>query len=118
MPPRSKVYDFPQSVVAELEARLIASGFGDFVGHSTWMKAQGCEISRESIRQYAVTLKRRRFGLKKGTPLVSEMNTRLSSLPPISHMLLILDDPAKSDADKIAALRTLILEFVDAGDRA
>lgn len=52
MPPRSKVYGLPAELKTELDRRLLASGFGDYVGLESWLDEQGYRISKSALHAY------------------------------------------------------------------
>jgi hypothetical protein len=54
----------PPPVKAELDARLIQSGFGGYVGLAEWLKEQGWEISKSSLGEYGKGFKDRLAALK------------------------------------------------------
>lgn len=56
MAPRSKVYDLPADLRAELDGRLIESGFGDYQGLAGWLGEQGYEIGKSSLHRYGQDL--------------------------------------------------------------
>ena len=52
MPSRSKVTTLPEKVKAELDKRLVTSGFSDYQALAEWLREQGFEISRSAIHRY------------------------------------------------------------------
>lgn len=49
---RSAVTQLPDEIRAELDRRLVASGFGGYVQLSDWLAEQGLEISKSSLQRY------------------------------------------------------------------
>ena len=56
MPPRSKVFSLPDELRAELDARLISSGFGGYEALEAWLTAQGYRIGKSSLHRYGEDL--------------------------------------------------------------
>lgn len=56
MPPRSKVYDLPPELRAELDRRLIDSGFGGYRGLAAWLAEQGHQIGKSALHEYGSAL--------------------------------------------------------------
>jgi microcompartment protein CcmL/EutN len=52
MPARSKVSLLPAEVKAELDSRLIKSGFSGYEALEEWLGEQGCTISKSAIHRY------------------------------------------------------------------
>lgn len=52
MAPRPKVLTLPAEVRAELDARLVANGFGDYVALSEWLESQGYTIGKSALHKY------------------------------------------------------------------
>jgi len=68
MPPRSAILQLPDQVRAELDQKLIQRGFAGYVELSDWLKAQGYEISKSAVHNYATTtLEKRVTALKIAT---------------------------------------------------
>lgn len=57
MPPRSKVYTLPPELRAELDARLVNSGFGGYQGLSEWLAGEGFDIKKSALHVYGSDLK-------------------------------------------------------------
>jgi hypothetical protein len=53
---RSSVYDLPQAVRDELNARLVQRGFGGYSELRDWLTEQGFQISRSAVHRYGVEL--------------------------------------------------------------
>jgi len=56
MPPRSKVYTLPPEVLAELDRRLIDSGFGGYRDLEAWLAEQGYQIRKSALQKYGSAL--------------------------------------------------------------
>lgn len=67
MPAPSKVSLLPEAIRAELERRLIASGFGGYEELEAWLAAQGFEIGKSSLHRDGAKLKRRLEAIKAST---------------------------------------------------
>lgn len=52
MPQRSKVATLPENIKAELDRRLIQSGFSGYEGLEQWLGEQGWQISKSAIHRY------------------------------------------------------------------
>ena len=59
MPPRSKIRAFPEDVRRELDARLIANGFGGYAELAAWLNGNGLEIGVSSVKRYGAELEKR-----------------------------------------------------------
>ncbi|MCY4030285.1 MAG: DUF3486 family protein [Acidobacteria bacterium] len=59
MPPRSKIRTFPEDVRRELDARLIAGGFGGYAALAEWLRSRGFEIGASSVKRYGADLEQR-----------------------------------------------------------
>jgi len=64
MPAPSKVELLPKEIRAELDRRLIESGFSDYQGLSDWLKEQGIEIGKSAIGNYGKKLESQLAELK------------------------------------------------------
>ncbi len=67
MPQRSKVLTLPDPVKAELDKKLVAGGFADYVALSDWLKDQGYEISKSSLHRYGTYFEQRLSAIKVAT---------------------------------------------------
>lgn len=67
MPQPSKVDLLPESVRAELDQRLIASGFGRSQELSDWLFEKGYEISKTTVNERGKKLKRRLAAITAST---------------------------------------------------
>ncbi len=67
MPPRSKVSLLPDDVRANLDARLIQSGFSGYVELSEWLTSQGFEIKKSALHAYGSNFEERVNALKVAT---------------------------------------------------
>jgi hypothetical protein len=56
MPPRSKVYELPADLRAELDRRLIDSGFGGYRDLAAWLNEQGYQIGKSALHTYGSDL--------------------------------------------------------------
>lgn len=52
MPQRSKISTLPDTLKAELNRRLIQSGFSGYEGLEEWLTDQGWQISKSAIHRY------------------------------------------------------------------
>lgn len=64
---RSKVMDLPEAKRAELDARLIGSGFRGYVELEAWLRSEGYEVSKSSLHRYGSKLDQRVAELKRST---------------------------------------------------
>jgi len=67
MPARPTVLQLPDPVRAELDARLIKSGFAGYVGLAQWLSEQGFEISKSALHRYGQQFEERVSALKIAT---------------------------------------------------
>lgn len=67
MPPRSKVSQLPPEIRAELEQRLIASGFSGYEDLEAWLETEGFEIGKSSLQRDGSKLQRRIDAIKAST---------------------------------------------------
>lgn len=67
MPQRSKVLTLPEPVKAELDKKLVAGGFTDYIALSDWLKEQGYEISKSSLHRYGTEFEQRLSAIKIAT---------------------------------------------------
>lgn len=56
MPPRSKVFELPSELRAELDRRLIDSGFGGYRDLAGWLADQGYQIGKSALHSYGSAL--------------------------------------------------------------
>lgn len=57
MPLRSRVQSLPARLRADLDRRLVASGFSNYRAHSEWLAGEGHEISRSSLQAHGARLR-------------------------------------------------------------
>jgi len=67
MPQRSKVHALPETVKSDLDKKLVAGGFADYVALSEWLKQQGYEISKSSLHRYGSEFEQRLSAIKIAT---------------------------------------------------
>lgn len=67
MPPRSKIDLLPEEVRAELDARLIRSGFSGYRDLADWLTGQGFEIKKSALQSYGAQFEDRIGALKLAT---------------------------------------------------
>lgn len=67
MPQRSKVQALPETVKSDLDRKLVAGGFSDYVALSDWLKDQGYEISKSSLHRYGSGFEQRLSAIKIAT---------------------------------------------------
>ena len=67
MPPASKIDQLPEDLRAQLDQRLIQSGFGGYVGLAEWLTAQGYSIGKSAVGAYGQKLERRLAAVKAST---------------------------------------------------
>lgn len=56
MPARSKIATLPDAVRRELDAKLIANGFGDYEGMARWLNEQGFQIGKSCVHEHGQKL--------------------------------------------------------------
>lgn len=115
MPPRSKVELLPEAVRDELNKRLIANSFSDYVGLSDWLMEQGFEIKKSALAHYGAAFEERCAALRVATQqakaIVAEvgddedaMSDALMSLAKERIFTILKDlqvDPAKANLASI-----------------
>ena len=52
MPARSKITLLPEDIRAELERRLLTSGFSNYDAIAQWLRAQDVDISRSAVHRF------------------------------------------------------------------
>lgn len=57
MPRISFFKTMPAGTLAELNERLIASGFGNLAGATEWLNARGFTISKSAVGEYALNFR-------------------------------------------------------------
>lgn len=67
MPPPSKVDLLPPEVREELDRRIVANGFGGYVELAEWLSEQGYEISKSTVGERGLRLKRRLAAITAST---------------------------------------------------
>lgn len=67
MPVRPAVSLLPEAVRAELDRRLVQSGFGDYENLSAWLAEQGFQIGKSSVHRYGQGLERKLAAIKAST---------------------------------------------------
>jgi hypothetical protein len=67
MPARSKVTCLPEGIRAELDKRLITTGFSDYSALEAWLQEQGFEISRSAIHRYGQEFEEKIMAIKVAT---------------------------------------------------
>jgi len=58
MPKRSFFYALPANIQHELRERLIDSGFGNYEGHSAWLKSIGYTVSKSALHKFGQRLEK------------------------------------------------------------
>lgn len=54
---RSEVMKLPVAVRCELDERLRQAAYGDYLGVSAWLAAQGYEVSKSAMHRYGTALR-------------------------------------------------------------
>lgn len=67
MPPPSKIDQLDDGIRRELEARIIANGFGGYVALSEWLAERGYSIGKSAVGGYGQKLERRLASIKAST---------------------------------------------------
>ena len=67
MPPRAKAERLPDHLRAELDRRLMKSGFGGYVALSEWLAGQGYAIGKSALGEYGANLERKLRAIKAST---------------------------------------------------
>jgi len=67
MPPPRKVDQLPEALRRNLDEKLIASGFGDYVALSEWLAEWGFEISKSALGQHGLALKKKLAAIRAST---------------------------------------------------
>jgi len=74
MPSPSKVLtDLPDDVRKELDSKLIANQFSDYVGLSQWLESQGFTISKSSLNRYGQSFEKRLQAVKLSTEMAKTL---------------------------------------------
>jgi hypothetical protein len=56
MPPRSTIFQLSEEHRAELDRKLIETGFGNYTELTDWLRANGYQISRSALHRYGSEL--------------------------------------------------------------
>ena len=67
MPPPSKIDLLDEDTRRELEAKIVANGFGGYVALSEWLAEKGYTIGKSAVGLYGKTLERRLAAIKTST---------------------------------------------------
>lgn len=67
MPPPSKIDQLDEATRRELEARILANGFGGYVALSEWLSERGYSIGKSAVGDYGQKLERRLATIKAST---------------------------------------------------
>lgn len=82
MPPPSKIDRLPEGIRRELDERIVAAGFGDYVALSEWLAERGYEIGKSTLGVHGQKLERHIAAVKAST-----------------QAALALEEAARDDAD-------------------
>lgn len=118
MPQPSKVDLLPPEVRADLEQRLIHSGFSGYTEFTTWLNEQGFEISRSSVNRWGRKLKLKIDAIAQATEqaraiaeacpddegLLLDAAQRLAQHQIYEALLAIDIDPSNIGADQLTKL--------------
>jgi Protein of unknown function (DUF3486) len=64
---RAKIDRLPKEIRAELDAKIVANGFGNYLGLAAWLKDQGFEIRKSAIHNHGQKLEQRLKAIKLAT---------------------------------------------------
>ena len=78
MPPRSAIFDLPVTVRDELNGRLIANGFSDYVALSEWLLNQGYTVSKSAVHRWGQELEAEFSGAMADARRAAELGRALS----------------------------------------
>lgn len=67
MPPPSKIDQLDDTTRHELDSRIIANGFGGYVGLADWLAERGYTIGKSAVGVYGQKLQRRLSAIKTST---------------------------------------------------
>lgn len=67
MPPPSKIDMLDETTRHELDSRIIANGFGGYVGLTDWLYERGYTIGKSAVGVYGQKLQRRLSAIKTST---------------------------------------------------
>lgn len=125
MPPRPKVLALPEGVRKELDARLIAQGFGGYVELSEWLAQQGYAIGKSALHQHGAQLERRieqvRLATEQAEALVAAAPDDAGAVADGSLRLVqerifqLMLDAEKGDLKELAAAARALAEVARAG---
>ncbi len=82
MPPVRKVDLLPPEVREELDQRIIAAGFGDYIALSEWLAERGYAIGKSTLGEHG-----------------QELERELAAVRASTQAALLLDEAARDDAD-------------------
>lgn len=93
MPSANGVLTLPVNIRAELENRLVKSGYGSFEIHSEWLKSIGYRVSKSTIGRYAL-LNKSKLEEKTGTASMTDFEIATLKLQCLA-ICSNLDDEAR-----------------------
>lgn len=67
MPARSKVIQLPEEIRAELDARLVRTGFSGYADLEAWLAEKGYQIGKSSLHRYGEQLEAKLAAIKDST---------------------------------------------------
>ena len=67
MPPPSKIDLLDEDIRRELEAKIVANGFGGYVALAEWLADKGYSIGKSAVGAYGKNLERRLSAIKTST---------------------------------------------------
>ena len=125
MPERSKIRRLPDEIRRELDARLIAKGFGDYTELSEWLAGQGWEISRSAVHRYGADLETRveriRLATEQAEALVEASGDEAGAMSDASLRLIqermfdVLMSSEEGDVKALSAAARALADTARAG---
>lgn len=67
MPPPSKIDQLDEAIRHELEAKIVANGFGGYVSLAEWLAEKGYTIGKSAVGVYGKSLERRLAAIRTST---------------------------------------------------
>jgi hypothetical protein len=108
MPPRSPLDTLPESVLTELNQRLIANGFSGYVGLAEWLTEQGYQIRKSAVHRHGSALQ---ASMEKSINRVRERMEIAKALKGASDE----DKAALMEANEMVAMDQIMDMFEDVG---
>ena len=100
---RSVIVQLPPALRHELDRRLIASGFGEYISHAEWVARQGYHLGKSSLHRYGVRLEQKLAALAVPVEASIQGKLRAGTTRLETGVLVIVIDPVTRKTHAYAA---------------